>query len=80
MSRFDALPLSPFTRLNKLLEGIPPGGSPIHMHLGEPQHPVPSFVGEILAKHTAEFGRYPPIVGPEHLRKAIAEHYAHIAP
>ena len=72
MSRFDALPLSPFTRLNKLLEGIPPGGSPIHMHLGEPQHPVPSFVGEILAKHTAEFGRYPPIVGPEHLRKAIA--------
>jgi aspartate/methionine/tyrosine aminotransferase len=29
-------------------------------------------VGEILAKHTAEFGRYPPIVGPEHLRKAIA--------
>ena len=72
MSRFDALPLSPFTRLNKLLEGIAPGTSPIHMHIGEPQHAVPSFVGEVLAKHTAEFGRYPPIIGPDHLRKAIA--------
>jgi len=72
MSRFDTLPLSPFTRLNKLLEGVTPGASPIHMHLGEPQHPVPPFVGEILAKHIADFGRYPPIVGPEHLRKAVA--------
>jgi len=72
MSRFDALPISPFTRLNKLLEGVAPGASPIHMHLGEPQHAVPAFVGEILAKHTAEFGRYPPIIGPDHLRKAIA--------
>lgn len=72
MSRFDALPLSPFTRLNKLLEGVPPGAMPIHMHIGEPQHPVPAFVGEILAKHIAEFGRYPPIIGPDHLRRAIA--------
>jgi aspartate/methionine/tyrosine aminotransferase len=72
MSRFDALPLSPFTRLNKLLEGVAPGDQPIHMHIGEPQHPVPPFVGEVLAKHIADFGRYPPIIGPEHLRKAIS--------
>lgn len=72
MSRFDALPVSPFTRLNKLLDGVAPGEKPIAMHVGEPQHPVPAFVGEILARHTADFGRYPPIVGPEHLRKAIA--------
>ena len=72
MSRFDALPLSPFTRLNKLLEGVTPGASPIHMHIGEPQHPVPAFVGEILAKHIADFGRYPPIIGPDHLRRAVA--------
>jgi N-succinyldiaminopimelate aminotransferase len=72
MSRFDALPVSPFTRLNKLLEGVSPGAPPIHMHIGEPQHAVPAFVGEILAKHTADFGRYPPIIGPEPLRKAIA--------
>ena len=72
MSRFDVLPLSPFTRLSKLLDGVPPGEPPIAMHVGEPQHPVPAFVGEILARHTADFGRYPPIIGPEHLRKAIA--------
>jgi len=41
------------------------------MHVGEPQHPVPAFVGEILAEHIADFGRYPPIIGPEPLRKAI---------
>ncbi len=72
MSRLDALPISPFTRLNKLLDGIAPGAPPILMHIGEPQHAVPLFVGEILAKHTAEFGRYPPIVGPEPLRKSIS--------
>lgn len=72
MSRFDALPTSPFTRLNKLLDGVAPGQSPIHMHIGEPQHPVPPFVGEILAKHIADFGRYPPIIGPDHLRQAIS--------
>ena len=72
MSRFDALPVSPFTRLNKLLEGIQPGKSPINMHVGEPQHAVPGFVGDILARHTSEFGRYPPIIGPESLRQSIA--------
>ena len=73
MSRLDALPISPFTRLNKLLEGVTPALPPIHMHIGEPQHPVPPFVGEILAKHIADFGRYPPIIGPDHLRQAIAD-------
>jgi aspartate/methionine/tyrosine aminotransferase len=47
------------------------------MHVGEPQHAVPAFVGEILAKHTADFGRYPPIIGPEPLRKAIAAWLTH---
>jgi succinyldiaminopimelate transaminase len=70
--RFAGLPHSPFTRLNTLLQGIEPGQPPILMHVGEPQHPVPGFVGEILARHTADFGRYPPIIGPEPLRRAIA--------
>lgn len=73
MSRFDAMPISPFTRLNALLEGIAPGKPPVNMHVGEPQHPVPSFVGPILARHTSDFGRYPPIIGPESLRQAIAD-------
>lgn len=72
MSRFAALPVSPFTRLNKLLEGVQPGRTPINMHVGEPQHAVPGFVGDILSRHTQEFGRYPPITGPEPLRQSIA--------
>lgn len=72
MSRFDALPISPFTRLNKQLEGISPGRPPINMHVGEPQHPVPDFVAPILAANIRDFGRYPPIIGPEPLRQAIA--------
>ncbi|MEQ1753571.1 MAG: aminotransferase class I/II-fold pyridoxal phosphate-dependent enzyme [Micropepsaceae bacterium] len=72
MSRFDELPNSPFTRLNRLLEGISPGQPPINMHVGEPQHPVPDFVAPILAANIRDFGRYPPIIGPEPLRTAIA--------
>lgn len=72
MSRLEAQPLSPFTRLNALLEGIAPGLSPINMHVGEPQHPIPDFVGPTLAANLKDFGRYPPIVGTEALRQAIA--------
>lgn len=72
MSRLQQLPLSPFTRLNRLLEGLAPGRPPINMHVGEPQHPVPGFVAPILASHIESFGKYPPINGPDGLREAIA--------
>src|SRR5258707_11021167 len=44
----------------------------ITLSLGEPQHPVPAFVGPVLAKHTAEFGRYPIAKGIEPFRRAAA--------
>jgi aspartate/methionine/tyrosine aminotransferase len=69
---FDALPQSPFARLAALLEGSPPGAPPIQMALGEPQHPIPDFVGSAIAASVAQFGKYPPIQGPEPLRKSIA--------
>lgn len=72
MSRLEAQPLSPFTRLNTLLEGLAPGLPPINMHVGEPQHPIPDFVGPTLAGHLKDFGRYPPIIGPDPLRNTIA--------
>ncbi len=72
MPNFDALPVSPFTRLNKLLDGVEPGLTPITMSIGEPQHAPPDFVLPTIEKHLAEFGKYPPIVGPEPLRVAIA--------
>src|ERR1051325_804867 len=49
----------PFMRLAALLAGIEPGMPPINIAVGEPQHPVPPFVGPTLARHTAAFARYP---------------------
>jgi N-succinyldiaminopimelate aminotransferase len=64
---------SPFARLAELLAGHEPGKSLISLSLGEPQHPVPDFVGPVLAKYTAEFGRYPIAKGIEPFRKAAAD-------
>jgi aspartate/methionine/tyrosine aminotransferase len=72
MVDFSALPVSPFTRLNSLLEGLEPGLPAIGMAVGEPQHAPPDFVLPAIAKHLAEFGKYPPILGPEPLRLAIS--------
>ncbi len=50
---------SPFVRLRELIGDAPPGQPAISLAVGEPQHPVPSFVGPVLAAHIDEFGRYP---------------------
>ena len=63
---------SPFARLAELLAGHDPGKPLISLSLGEPQHPVPDFVGAVLTKHTAEFGRYPIAKGIDAFRKAAA--------
>ncbi len=42
------------------------------LSLGEPQHPVPRFVGPVLAEHIADFGRYPLAKGIEPFRRAAA--------
>src|ERR1700682_6597612 len=64
--------LSPFPRLTQLLAPSQPGKPLITLSLGEPQHPVPAFVSPVLAKHTAEFGRYPIARGIEPFRRAAA--------
>jgi N-succinyldiaminopimelate aminotransferase len=64
---------SPFVRLTELIAGIEPGKPPINLSVGEPQHPVPSFVGPTLATHVADFGRYPANKGIEPFRRAVAE-------
>src|SRR5712691_6765163 len=63
---------SPFARLTELLAPYQPAKPLITLSLGEPQHPVPNFVGPVLAKHTAEFGRYPIAKGIEPFRRAAA--------
>jgi N-succinyldiaminopimelate aminotransferase len=64
---------SPFVRLTELIAGIEPGKSPINVSVGEPQHPVPPFVGPTLAAHVADFGRYPANKGIEPFRRAVAQ-------
>jgi aspartate/methionine/tyrosine aminotransferase len=63
---------SPFLRLTELLAPYQPAKPLITLSLGEPQHPVPDFVGPVLAAHIAEFGRYPIAKGIEPFRKAAA--------
>ncbi len=63
---------SPFARLTELLSPYKPGKPLITLAVGEPRHPVPDFVGPVLAQHIAEFGRYPAAKGIEPLRKAAA--------
>ncbi|KPG01850.1 aspartate aminotransferase [Rhodopseudomonas sp. AAP120] len=63
---------SPFARLTELLAPHQPGEKLINLSLGEPQHPIPGFVGEVLARHTAEFGRYPMAKGIAPFREAAA--------
>ena len=49
-----------------------PGKPLIALSLGEPQHPVPDFVGPVLAQHIVDFGRYPLARGIEPFRRAVA--------
>jgi N-succinyldiaminopimelate aminotransferase len=64
---------SPFVRTTELLAPYQPGKPLITLSLGEPQHPVPDFVGPVLAKHIADFGRYPLAKGIEPFRHAVAK-------
>jgi N-succinyldiaminopimelate aminotransferase len=63
---------SPFARLTELLAPYQPGKPLITLAVGEPQHPVPDFVGPVLQKHIGDFGRYPAAKGIEPFRKAAA--------
>ncbi len=64
---------SPFVRLGDLLAGIAPGRPPLSLAVGEPQHAMPGFVGEVLAANIAGFGRYPAGKGTAEFRTAVAD-------
>src|SRR6201998_2052773 len=63
---------SPFARTTELLAPYTPAKPLIVLSLGEPQHPVPGFVGPVLAQHIADFGRYPLAKGIEPFRRTAA--------
>ena len=71
--RFSNLPAYAFPRLRALLDVHAAGGPVVHMTIGEPKHPFPSWVGEVLAENVAGYGVYPPNDGTPELRGAIAD-------
>jgi N-succinyldiaminopimelate aminotransferase len=64
---------SPFVRMRELLDGIAPGKSAISLAVGEPQHPIPPFVGKIMMDHINEFGRYPANKGLDEFGQAVGK-------
>ncbi|WP_210529242.1 aminotransferase class I/II-fold pyridoxal phosphate-dependent enzyme [Rubellimicrobium arenae] len=71
-ARFSDLPDYAFPRLRKLLDPHAPGGEPIAMSIGEPTHPMPPFVGEVIAANLGGFSSYPPNEGTPELLSAIS--------
>ena len=70
--RFSNLPPYAFPRLRSLLAGLEPGGVPVDMTIGSPQHPFPHWITDIIAAHASGFGGYPPNDGTPELQAAIA--------
>jgi len=64
---------SPFVRTRELLGDTPPGKPAISLAVGEPQHPIPPFVGPIIAEHVNEFGHYPANKGLDEFGVAVAQ-------
>ena len=71
LSRLQAYP---FEKLRSLFQGVVPNPeySPIRLEMGEPQHPVPHFVAQILQDHIGQLGHYPATLGIAKLRETIA--------
>ncbi len=65
----------PFTRLNKLLEGVQPGGgnTPLLLSLGEPQFQPPAFATEAIANARTLWSKYPPALGHAEFRNAVRD-------
>lgn len=65
--------LSPFTRLNRMLDGIPAGhAKPIIMTAGDPKEQMPGFIIDKIKEAEKTLSSYPHIRCSEDLRQAIA--------
>jgi aspartate/methionine/tyrosine aminotransferase len=71
--RFSNLPAYAFPRLRALLDPYAPGGDVVNMTIGEPKHPFPAWVPEVLAANVDGFASYPPNDGSPELLQAISD-------
>jgi succinyldiaminopimelate transaminase len=71
--RLAVLQNYPFQRLRDLLAPLAPakGREPITMSLGEPRHPVPALLGDVLEQNRALYNVYPPLAGTPEFRAAV---------
>ncbi|MEL6582261.1 MAG: aminotransferase class I/II-fold pyridoxal phosphate-dependent enzyme [Pseudomonadota bacterium] len=70
--RFSDLPEYAFPRLRALLDTTQAGGEPLAMSIGEPTHPLPPMVAEVLTETAHLYGKYPVNDGVPELREAIS--------
>lgn len=70
--RFSNLPEYAFPRLRTLLDSHAPGGKVIEMTIGEPKHPFPSWITEVIVENASGFNSYPQNEGTQALRGAVA--------
>ena len=73
--RLQSLQPYPFEKLRSLFEGVRPNPGLAHISLGigEPRHPTPELIKRALSENLAKLAAYPPTVGGDALRQAIAE-------
>ncbi|MEO9523508.1 succinyldiaminopimelate transaminase [Marinobacter alexandrii] len=71
----DRLHPYPFEKLAKLKAGIstPEHLRPISLGIGEPKHPSPEFVKQVIADNLDKLANYPTTKGTDELRTAIAD-------
>lgn len=73
VNRFDAMGQATWPRLRALLDPIQPGGDVINMTIGDPQHPFPEWVSDILMQEMQGFNSYPNNNGSPELLQAISD-------
>ncbi|MEC4719466.1 succinyldiaminopimelate transaminase [Noviherbaspirillum sp. CPCC 100848] len=64
----------PFEKLRQLFFGVAPNAaySPISLGIGEPKHPTPPFIKQVLTDNLNGLASYPSTLGSEALRMSIA--------
>ncbi|MEM1375155.1 MAG: aminotransferase class I/II-fold pyridoxal phosphate-dependent enzyme [Pseudomonadota bacterium] len=70
--RFQSLPDATWPRLRALLDAHAPGGDPVNMTIGEPKHPFPDWLPQMLDGYAAGYAQYPDNNGLPELREAIS--------
>jgi N-succinyldiaminopimelate aminotransferase len=64
----------PFEKLRQLFAGVTPNAAyaPISLGIGEPKHPTPEFIKQVLTDNLGGLASYPSTAGSEALRASIA--------